>query len=112
MPTLANVNLGKVMKRARLLANMTQIEVADYLGISRWTYIALEQGRGLLHNEWIDQLPQAMRNPVIDYLAERHFAAGKEQIAAGEELLTHKLPVPETRHRRPTGAAPRPEASP
>jgi transcriptional regulator with XRE-family HTH domain len=109
----SNATLGTILKRARTLAELTQIEVADRLGVSRWTYIALENGRGTFHSEWIDKLPDVMRNPVIMYFQREHQKAierlRQKLILEVEEDEEEPIPVPAARPSvipRPTGVNP------
>ena len=102
---------GAILKRARLADDRTQIEVANILGISKWTYIALENGRGTFHHEWISRLPEGMRNAVIQGFENRHRATireNEEAIEALHKLMTRHPPAvlaPPPMIRRPTASA-------
>ena len=101
---------GALLKRAREAADLTQIEAAKILGISKWTYIALENGRGHFHYEWLDLLPAGMRNAVIEGFEKRHRATIRENEAAIRELrkLLIVPPVDAARKTisRPTASSP------
>ena len=71
---------GALLKRAREAADLTQIEAAKILGISKWTYIALENGRGHFHYEWLDLLPAGFGKD------------GRELVAGQQTLIAQRHP--------------------
>jgi hypothetical protein len=73
---------------------MTQVQIADLLEISRWTYNRLANGHAQLRQDWIKKLPLPIREPVVRYLQQQH----TRQV----DLLDQWL-QPE-RIKRPTGA--------
>ena len=98
---MTTTTLGAVLAEARLAMidpdtdePMTQVKLADILGISRWTLNRVENGHAQFQNEWLPLMPSAIRTPVVQYLQQRHI----QQVEALGKWL------PPDRVRRPTGA--------
>lgn len=102
MPTLDA--LGPIMEEARLATvdpatgkPMTQVQLAELLGISRWTYNRVVNGHAQLRTEWVRLLPLPIREPVVRYLQRRH----EQQ----RDVLNDWLHEPAPRRiRRPTAS--------
>ena len=94
---MAENNLPNVLRKAREAAQMTQGQLADTLNINRWTYVAVEQGRGRFRSEWVRRLPMDIRKPVIECLLRQH-----EDAMA--ELRWWMLDRKPTRVTRPKGS--------
>lgn len=71
MTTFAPFNdLGPFLRQARLRARQSQQQFADMFGISKWTYNRLEKGHRKFDTEWLPYIPQPVRKPITDHLAE------------------------------------------
>jgi len=95
-PTPTLTPLGLIMEDARKAMGLHQNELADMMGVSRWTLNRVINGHAQLQDEWIDLMPMPVREPVIRYLQQMYL---READRLNERLL------PPSRIRRPTGAA-------
>jgi transcriptional regulator with XRE-family HTH domain len=92
------VTLATLLLQERNKAGLTQGQVAKAIGISRYAYIAVEQGRQHFIDTWVKGLPEPMRNAVADYFEQQH----REAI---EFLRRARVPeVRPARITRPRGA--------
>jgi DNA-binding XRE family transcriptional regulator len=94
---MINTNIGFILRNARLDHEMTQQEVADWLGVSLWTYNRLENGKRHFDKEWIKDLPPKLRFPVVQYLQnacndEMVFLSGLAQLDAPRPLRRGDAP--------------------
>jgi DNA-binding XRE family transcriptional regulator len=87
--------IGPLLKRARkAVPGLTQDQVAEHIGISRWTYVACENNRQGFRQEWVYLLPKAMCDAVVPHFTRQL----KEQIDGMAKLMTQRI-------QRPTGAS-------
>jgi len=94
---MINTNIGLILRNTRLDHEMTQQEVADWLGVSLWTYNRLENGKRHFDKEWIKDLPPKLRFPVVQYLQnacndEMVFLTGLAQLDAPRALRRGDAP--------------------
>jgi DNA-binding XRE family transcriptional regulator len=66
-----NLEIEQIIKNVRHDFGMTQEEMADYLGVNKWTYIAFENGRGDFHTSWLTNLPRDVRKRIVTRLVRR-----------------------------------------
>jgi DNA-binding XRE family transcriptional regulator len=70
MSTALNT-IGPTLRKARIDANLNQIDIAEALGISLWTYNRLENGKRTFESHWVSLLPEKVRRPVVQLLTQR-----------------------------------------
>ena len=95
--------IGEVLREAREAADLRQGELANMLGISRWTQNRLESGHGYFRMEWLRLLPAAMREPVVTAIQALYEA----EVEALDPLIPTPEPPPVPLVKRPTGSAKR-----
>lgn len=113
VPDANDYSTGAILKRARLKTDLYQTEVADLIGIPKWTYIALEHGRGLFDYEWLALLPRAYRQSAIRDFKHLHYTEiehNREALKQLDKLLEADPPEDEAespkRFSRPTASSP------
>ena len=71
MPDLDPRNLGLRLQEARKATGMTQMEVADHLGMARTTVVAIEKGERKVTSQEIVQFAKLYKRAVSDLVSKR-----------------------------------------
>ena len=71
MPDLDPRNLGLRLQEARKATGMTQMEVADHLGIARTTVVAIEKGERAVTSQEVVQFAKLYKRAVSDLVSKR-----------------------------------------
>lgn len=68
MTDIIDTEMARILRQARVDAGLTQLEVANYLGVARWTYHRAETGYRDFSSDWVRRLPLSMQRPIASYL--------------------------------------------
>ena len=111
---MSYIALGTDLKRIRNQAGLEQQDLARCLDIPLWTYIGLENGRGIFYEEWLDKLPGVMRAPMVQALQRQLRQTIEYSQSLIDELDRFFQPAPSAEKeppappviRRPTAISP------